>query len=84
MDPSTRHAFRLLADGLWKVEMTLQLHLNSLQALSPGPIDKHQLSRLLRDLEKHIAQLHSTASQIAAGPTTAGPDDKTRVRSDLT
>ena len=83
MDRETREAFSLLAEGLWRVEMTLQLHLNTLQALSPGPIDKHHLSRLLKDLEGQMGELRSAVKGINAG-TSTGSSDETRVRTDLT
>ncbi|MCP4902547.1 MAG: hypothetical protein GY906_36750 [bacterium] len=83
MDNETKAVFHVLAEGLWRVEMTLQLHLNSLQAMGPGPIDKHHLSRLLKDLEGQMGELRSAVKSIDAAASPK-PEDETRVRTDLT
>lgn len=82
MDRETREAFSVLADGLFRVEMTLQLHLKTLETVGPGPVDKHQLARLLRDLENQISKLHATVKGIAT-VRTSNPEDATQVRPDL-
>ena len=82
MEESTRAAFRLMADGLWQLEMTLQLHLSSVEGGEPGPISRHQFARLLRDMEKQVGQLHSTIKSLGGGPE-PGPNEITMVRRDL-
>ena len=94
MDESTRAAFRITATGLWNLGMTLQVHLASMETAEPGPISKHQMIRLLRDLEKQVDQLQASIERIgmesASRPDSGTdsepdfePDEPTRVRTDL-